>query len=413
MKKDTKETTLKKTKSIATGILLIMIVVYIAAKVYERTSPWVGFVRAFAEASMIGALADWFAVVALFRHPLGIPLPHTAIIPANKVRIGESLGEFVQSNFLTQDVIKEKLQSINVTEKVAQWLEIPKNSELIIDEVCLFIPRILDTLDDKDIRKFLANNISAAINSIEFTPSIIGNLLSILTSQNRHQILMDHVFVLARELFDTYKPDLKQKITRECPLWFVLLGGDTAIYNKVVKGMHETIEQFVTNPNHELRRKLDEEILMFVEKLKTTSEFKDKWEKFKEIISHHPTIKYYIDNVWDDIKKIIIRNFTNSESYIRIQLRKNIVSTARGLLQNTTILKKFNGWIEAITIGAITRHGHEISGMIAERIKKWDARTVTQKLELQVGRDLQYIRLNGTIVGGIVGLIIHTLSSFF
>lgn len=412
MKKDHKETNLKKTKSIATGILLVMIVVYIAAKVYERTSPWIGFVRAFAEASMIGALADWFAVVALFRHPLGIPLPHTAIIPANKDRIGESLGEFVQSNFLTQEVIKEKLQSLNVTEKIALWLENPKNSELIIDEVCLFIPRILDTLDDKDIRKFLSDNISSAINSIEFTPSIIGNFLSIFTSQNRHQILLDHVFVLVKELFDTYKPDLKQKISRECPLWFVLVGGDTAIYNKIVKGMHETLEQFVANPNHELRKKIDEEILMFVEKLKTTSEFKDTWEKFKAVISHHPTIKHYIDNVWEDIKKIIIRNFTNSESYIRIQLRKNIVATAKGLLQNTTLLQKINSWIEAVTMSAITRHGHEVSGMIAERIKKWDARTVTQKLELQVGRDLQYIRMNGTIVGGIVGVIIHALSSF-
>jgi uncharacterized membrane-anchored protein YjiN (DUF445 family) len=228
-----KEASLKKTRRFATSLLLLMVFVFLGAGFFEKNLPWLGYFRAFAEAAIVGALADWFAVTALFRHPLGLKLPHTAIIPTNKDRIGESLGKFVEKNFLTPEAISEKLKSADIAGKAADWLSHPRNTELAANEIGGFLPRFVDALNDDDVRRFIRKNVAAALRSLNLAP-LAGDFLGLLTSRNKHQELFDQALVLFSNLFENYKPVLRDRITQESGVLFLLVGGDTKLYEKIV-----------------------------------------------------------------------------------------------------------------------------------------------------------------------------------
>jgi len=421
IKNESKEVSLKKMKRGATGLLLLMVFVYIAAKHGEQTYAWLGYFRAFAEAAMVGAFADWFAVTALFRHPFGVswlrPIPfigpliynHTAIIPNNKDRIGESLGDFVEGHFLTPEAVRERLEAEDIAGRSAAWLANPDNSSFIVDEFCSFLPRILDAIDDKDIRRFIRENITSAVRSIEIAP-LAGNFLDTLTSNNKHQALFDEGLRLVNRLFEDYKPDLGRKITDETPWYLEILGVDTAIYNKVVKGIRETLRQVADNPDHELRKRFNEATLLFIENLKSSPAYKARGEAFKEDILLHPAVQQYLENVWVDMKAMVLDDIKKSDSVIRGRLKEAVTAIGRGLLRDEAVRQKINVWIQNAVIYTVSSHRNAISSLISSQVKKWDAKTLTGTLELQIGKDLQYIRINGTLVGGFVGLIIYLLS---
>ncbi len=409
IKDEHRESSLRKMKRLATGLLLLMTFIYFISKIFEKKYAWLGFIRASAEAAMVGALADWFAITALFRYPLGIPLPHTAIIPNNKDKIGESLGNFVQTNFLTVEAIKEKLQSFDIAGRGVKWLAHPENKNLIIDEFYTFIPKIFEATTDKDIKHFLDENISMAINSIELTPAA-GHFLDLLTSNNKHQILFDRALILVNRLFEEYKPVLRRKIKEESPLLFKLFNRDDKVYQKFINVIHETLDQIANNPGHELRKKFDKVAQEYIDKLKSSSEYKLKGEALKKEFIKNPVIQKYINNVRSDVKAAILRNVDNQDSYFRIKIKIAIETVVGGLLNDSKILQRINAWIQDVIVNFIGKHRNEIGSLITEKIKKWDAHTVTHKLELQVGRDLQYIRINGTIIGGFVGLLIYSVS---
>lgn len=402
-------------------MLLLMVFVYIAAKHGEQTYEWLGYIRAFAEAAMVGAFADWFAVTALFRHPFGVrwlqPIPfigpliynHTAIIPNNKDRIGESLGDFVEGHFLTPEAVRERLEAEDIAGRSASWLANSDNSSFIVDEFCSFVPRILDAVDDKDIRRFIRENITSAVRSIEIAP-LAGNFLDALTSNNKHQALFDEGLRLVNRLFEDYKPDLGRKITDETPWYLEILGVDTAIYNKVVKGIRETLRQVADNPDHELRKRFNEATLLLIENLKLSPDYKAKGEAFKEDILLHPTVQQYLENVWVDMKGMVLDDIKKPDSVIRGRLKEAVTAIGRGLLRDEAVRQKINVWIQNAVIYTVSSHRNAISSLISSQVKKWDAKTLTGTLELQIGKDLQYIRINGTLVGGFVGLIIYVLS---
>lgn len=404
-----REASLRKMKRLATGLLLLMTFVYFISKIYEKKYAWLGFIRASAEAAMVGALADWFAVTALFRYPLGIPLPHTAIIPTNKDKIGESLGNFVETNFLTVEAIEEKLQSFDIAGRGVKWLAHPENNNLIIDEFCTFIPKIFEAATDKDIKHFLDENISLAINSIELTPAA-GHFLDLLISNNKHKILFDRALILVNRLFEEYKPVLHRKIKEGSPLLFKLFNGDDKVYQKFVNAIHDTLDQIANNPGHALRKKFDKVTQEYIDKLKSSSEYKLKGEALKKEFIQNPVIQKYINNLRSNVKTAILTNVDNPHSYFRAKIKTAIETVVDGLLNDSKILQRINAWIQGVTVDFIGKHRNEIGSLITEKIKKWDAHTVTHKLELQVGRDLQYIRINGTIIGGFVGLLIYSVS---
>lgn len=412
MKDSHKEISLNKMKRLATGLFLLMAIVYFIARIAEGTYPWVSYIRAFAEAAMVGALADWFAVTALFRYPLGIRLPHTSIIPNNKNRIGESLGSFVESNFLTPESVKEKLEKIDIARKSAEWLAKPANSELIAGEFCSFIPSVLKAFDDKDIRHFVKENVTTAIRKTELAPSL-GHVLSILTSNNKHQVIFDQALRLAGQLFEEYRPALKEKITEESPWWLVLFNGDITFYNKIVSNVNEILNQLINDPKHELRIKFDKAIHEFIEKLKTSPEYKAKGEAIKDEILQNRAVQEYFANIWNDIKTMILNDIAKPDSSIKKNLKEAVAAIGNGLLRDEAVLSKINALIQNAIIGIITKYHSEIANLISEKVKNWDARTITNKIELEIGKDLQFIRINGTIIGGFVGLLIHFITLLF
>jgi len=407
-----KEASLRKTRRFATLLVILMCFIYLGSHFYEQTYSWLSFFRAFAEAAIVGALADWFAVTALFRHPFGLPLPHTAIIPTNKDRIGESLGNFVQKNFLTPEAIREKLQSLDIAGKSAHWLGTPKNSELITVEVCSFIPRVLDALNDEDVKGFIKKNAASALRSFNIA-TLTGEFFNLLTSHKKHQVLFDQAMVFVANLFDKYKPDLQSKIKQESNLVFVLLGGDTILYNKIVAVIGKTLEEVATDPDHEFRRKFDQVTENFIRELKSSSEYREKIEELRDDVLRNPAVASYLDNIWTDIKELILYDINNPKSVVRTRLKEAITAVYTAVLSDTHIREKLNYWVLNGVISTVSTHRNEISKIIADRVRKWDARTMSRKLELEVGRDLQYIRINGTVIGGCIGLLIHSISLVF
>jgi uncharacterized membrane-anchored protein YjiN (DUF445 family) len=413
MTEDTrKEASLKKSRRFATLLLLFMVLIFLTAGFFEKNMPWLGFFRAFAEAAIVGALADWFAVTALFRHPFGLRLPHTAIIPTNKDRIGESLGKFVEKNFLTPEGISEKLKSADIAGKTADWLSHPRNTERVANEIGDFLPRFLDGLNDKDVRLFIRKNTVAAVRSLNLAP-LAGNFLGILTSHNKHRELFDQALVLLSDLFENYKPTLQERITQESGIFFLLVGGDTKLYQKIVTVVGQTLAEISSDPGHEIRQKFDAVMEEFILKLKTSPEYSAKVDEIREEMLKNPVVSGYLEDVWTDIKESILKDLADPGSLVRARTKDIIRAIYLGTLTDAHIRERLNHWIQQAVINTVSRHRNEISNIIAEKVKKWDTGTMTRKLELEVGKDLQYIRINGTIIGGLIGLLIHVVSRFF
>lgn len=398
-------------KRLAGGLLLLMTVIFIGARLAETSIPWLGYIRAFAEAAMVGALADWFAVTALFRHPLGIPIPHTAIIPRNKDRIGESLGTFVQSNFLSPEVLSEKIASWNIAGKISQWLADDSNSTMLANKITGTVPDILNALKDEDVNHFIETNITSRIRAIEIAP-LAGNILTTLTADNKHQELFDAALRMAAEILDNNRQYIRDKIREESP-WYVPEFVDNKVYEKIITKAEQTLMEVNADPHHELRRKFHVATQEFIEKLRTSPEYKERGEQLKEELLNHPIVRQYFDRVWTDIKNRIIDDVNDPNSSIRAQIQKTVAGFGRGLANDEAMRDKINMWIREAALTVISSRRAEIAAIISDTVRRWDANTVTRKMELQVGKDLQYIRINGTVVGGLVGLLIHLLSQLF
>lgn len=409
---------LKKKKWLATGLLAVVTLVYFVSRYLEKRFSWHGFISAFSEAAMVGAIADWFAVTAIFRHPLGVPrglamriplLRHTAVIPENKERIGKSLGNFVEKNFLSPEVIIERLKSEDVAGQAARWLSAPHNTEFIADELCAFVPKMLGAIDDEDVRRFVRENLTAAAQRMELSAGA-GDLLEILTSKNKHHALFDEGIKYAKELFDEYKPALQKKISDGSGFVVKLFDGDVLLYNKFVTAVEKTIREAAIDPEHSLRKRFDEAISRLIKNLKEDPGYQTKGEEIKEEILSHPTVQRYLESVWSDWKALMLEDAKAPDSVIKARLKEALGAIGAGLLRDSAAKEKINLWIQEFAVTTVSRNRHAISGLIAEKVNKWDAKTITNTLEAEIGEDLQYIRINGTIVGGLVGLLIYTLS---
>lgn len=407
-----KKTSLRKMKLIATSLLGLMTSLFLVAHYFEKTVPGIDFLRAFAEAAMVGAFADWFAVVALFGHPLGLKLPHTAIIPRNKDRIGEGLGAFVQENFLTPEAISEKVRSADIAGAAAEWLSHPGNTERVADEVKALLPKMLDALGDEEVSDFIRDKAVLAVKSTDLV-SLAGDFLELLTTHDRHQMLFDQALMLIKDLFEKYKPHIQSRITRESNVFLVLLGGDTALYNKLVTVVTRTLDEVASNPNHELRKRYSEVMQDFITKLKTSPEYGAKVDEIREDVFNSPAVLRYFENVWSDIKIAVLADLSLPESVIRERTKEAILRVSMGALSDAYVRDRLNNWIRNALVDTLSRHREEISKLIADKVKEWDAWTVSRKLELEVGKDLQFVRINGTVIGGAVGLLIHAVSRLF
>lgn len=404
-----------RTRTLATGLLVAMVFVFAAARTFEAQYPALSWVRAFAEAAMVGALADWFAVVALFRHPLGIPIPHTAVIPARKNQIAHSLASFVQGNFLTAEKISEKLRKAEIARRLADWLSDEPNAALLARKLTSGIPRILDALDEDGMRKFLREQAVVQIRRVPLAP-VAGRLLGVLSENGRDQELLDQALRIARQAVGENEPLIKNKVAEELsaiPDWPVIAEAKVLISRslaeKIVEKVQGTLDDILRDPKHVVRAQFDERLEKFIADLKKSPEMAERAEQLKENFLGNATLIASLDALWTALKSEVLADLSKEDSRIHQQLAATIRQVGLALGNDDAFRAKLERWIDQMVQKALMSHGHQIGDMIRETVEGWDAKEVAEKLESQVGGDLQFIRINGTLVGGLVGLLIHAV----
>ena len=392
---------------IALALLLMMGVVLAATSFSVAAHPWTAWVRAFAEAAVVGAVADWFAVVALFRRPLGLPITHTAIIPNNKDRIGESLGRFVEENFLTPENVMQRLAGVNVAKAAGTWLAEPANSDRAAAGICAMVPRVLTMFQDEDVTQFLTRILLGELEKINLS-RVAGEALELVTSGEEYQALFDDAvegierLIAGNQALILEKFGEASKYTPE----FV----DRYVVDRFVRGIVRLLQDVIADPRHPLRMQFADSTRKLIEDLKTSPEMHARGAAIKVQIIEHLRTKPYYAALWNDIKNRILADVASDRSRLSKALSSLLNALGSGLARDEAMQGKLNQWLQGALETLMLAHRHQISLLITDVVKSWDAREVSAKIELEIGRDLQYIRLNGTLVGGCVGVLLHLLA---
>jgi uncharacterized membrane-anchored protein YjiN (DUF445 family) len=412
-KKDeaTRRAELARMKRVATGLLVVALAVFLAARYLESAHPWMGFVRATAEAAMVGGLADWFAVTALFRRPLGLPIPHTAIIQTQKERIGRVLGNFVQNHFLSKDVLALRLTSMRVAERAARWLSAPENGERLARHLAVGVAHAVQTIPESEVRALIQESAVTRLRAMQLAP-LLGNLLSVVATDQRHQVLLDEALRLAGDALERNRDELRQKIREESP-WWVPGAVDHAFQRRLESASQRLIDEVQTDPQHPLRLKFDTAFRDFVERLKHSPEISAKAEALKSDLLNHPAVAEFAASLWERARLAAERFGADSDDRALEPLSRGISAVGNSLLAKPERLAELDDLLTNFAASVLERHRHEVGGLIAETVRQWDPEAAADRLELAVGRDLQFIRLNGTLVGGLAGLIIYSVSLLF
>ena len=399
---------LRRMKATATGLLVVVSIVFLLARWGEETYSWLGYVRAFAEAAMVGALADWFAVTALFRHPLGVPIPHTAIIPNRKDQIGDSLGEFVQSNFLTREVLSERLASAQAGKRLGAWLAEPVNAARAGGAVADALRGTLQVIDDRDVSDGLERLVAQRVRTIPVAP-LVGRAIDLAIEGGHQEQLLDAVLVGLDGFLDDNKPALRGRLQTESP-WWVPEPIDDRIFNKMFTGVQNFLHDVHDNPDHEVRASINERLAAFAERLRADPELLKRGEELKDELLVHPEVRAWLGRLWGDLKRTTLHATMHPDSELRQRIDTSLAQLGRRLEADPELQVKVDDWLVG-TIGYLVDHYRgEVAELISGTVAKWDGKATSRRLELQVGRDLQFIRINGTIVGGLAGLLIYTAS---
>jgi uncharacterized membrane-anchored protein YjiN (DUF445 family) len=399
---------LKVMKRVATGLLLLALIVFVVARWLEPQYPWLGFIRATAEASLVGGLADWFAVTALFRKPLGLPIPHTAIIQTQKDRIGQVLANFVQNHFLSRDVLTTKLRSMQLSERVARWLSDPEHSTSIARHLAVGVAQAVQTLPEADARDLIRESAMARLQALQLAP-VLGNLLSAVATDDRHQSLLDEALRLVRDALETNREDLRQKIREESPWWIPGIIDDE-FHRRILTAAHTLIEEVAADRQHPLRLKFDVAFRDFVDRLKHSPKVIARTEELKEDLLGHPMVEEFAATLWDRARRAAARFSSEGDGAAIQPLARGISALGDSLLDNDQRRAELDDFVTDFIAALVEQHRHEVGDLIAQTVRRWDPEVAAQRIELAVGRDLQFIRLNGTLVGGLAGLVIYTVS---
>lgn len=406
-----KEAELQRMKLLATTLFWIFTAIFITVSLYGGNALWIGFVKATSEAAMVGAIADWFAVTALFRHPLGLKIPHTAIVPNRKDSIGQALGHFVKSNFLSVEVIADKLRSLKISHQIAGWLSRPENSHHLAGYVAIGLGAMVQVMKDEDIQDLIQQSITHQVRNTQIAP-LLGNLLSLLTAGNRRRELVQGMIKLVADLLEENREALQERISEETP-WWLPKNIDRAIYQKILEATDRTLQEVRRNPDHALHDKFEGLLNSFIDDLKHSPDVLEREAGIKEELLQDPQVQDFSSSLWVDLKAALINYSTNPNADAQQPIQAALTRLGQALLRDEGMLAKVDGWVEEAALYIVTNYGHEAEQLIAQTIRNWDAEETSRKIELHVGRDLQFIRINGTLVGGLVGFFIHAVSLLF
>lgn len=392
----------------AAGLLILAAIAFAVSHYLSAQYPWLGWVQAFSEAAMVGGLADWFAVTALFRHPLGIPIPHTAIIPARKDRVGEVLGAFVERNFLNRHVIERRLLEARLGERLAKFLSDPANSRAVARHAARGLVAAAESMHDEDVQSMIDSAILERIRAARVAP-FIGRGLSLITAGNRHQELLDEGIRLASRAVTENEDIIRKRIEAETP-WWIPGAIDEKILRKIVKGIERTLKEVGDDVNHPIRQRFDAALGKFIDDLHNSPEVMERAEQLKEELLSADAVRHFSSSIWADTKAALVRRAERAEETDVDTISNGLARLGAAILDDPDLLERVDGWLRNGVLGLAERYQSEVSELIANTVRGWDPTATSQRIELAIGRDLQFIRINGTVVGGLVGLVLYAIT---
>jgi uncharacterized membrane-anchored protein YjiN (DUF445 family) len=395
----------------ATGLLIGACIIFLITRWLEPTYPWLAIVRATAEASMIGGLADWFAVTALFKHPLGLKIPHTAIIPTRKDRVGVTLGAFVQRNFLNRDVIVAKLHTLNASERLARWMVEPENARQLARQIARALGAAANTLRDEDVEELITKTVVGRVKKTQVAP-MLGRMLSVLTAENRHQGLLNDVIRLTAKGIAENHDLIRDRVEKESP-WWIPGVVDDRIANRIVIALERTMEAVHADPDHPLRHRFDAAIDEFIVKLQASPDVILRAEQIKEEVLSAEAVRGFSASLWSDTKTAILGLADDPDGFKPEAIQRGLAAFGDAILRDPVLMEKLDGWLIDAVVAIVERYQNEVGELIAATVKRWDPMATSRRIELAIGRDLQFIRINGTLVGGLAGMLLFLLQRVF
>ena len=398
----------------ATLLLVVMAAVFLGAHQMLGVHPAWGYVHAFAEAAMVGGLADWFAVTALFRHPLGIPIPHTAIIPENKDRIADTMAEFLRSNFLTPVVVARRVREMNVAQAAGDFLAKRGDTtegRLRAGAASLFV-ELLESLDPDRLGMQVKAGLARQVEKIDIAP-LLGRMLEAAIAENRHQPLMDGMIRWAGLTLEDNEDMVRDMVQQRANSVIRWTGLDGKLANSVLDGLYRLLAEILVNPEHPLRGKVQEGLDKLAHDLQHDPATRARVEKLKNDMLANPAVSDWWMGVWERLRLSLIASIRNPDKAMEGQLGHSLAELGETLRGDPALQVQVNRFARRTLVGVVNRYGEQIVSLVSTTVKSWDASTVTGRIESAVGRDLQFIRINGTLVGGLVGVVIHALTEAF
>ena len=401
---------LRRMRWVATGMLVAMAATYSVSRALDDRHPTFGFIRAFAEAAMVGGLADWFAVTALFRHPLGIPIPHTAIVPNNKDRIGETLAVFLKQNFLIPRLIARKMRSVDVAGAMGRFLAEPTGGEGRLRlGASRMIADALAALDQDRLGGMVKSALADRIRELDLAP-LLGQALTAAMADGRHQPILDGIVKFSAGALEDNEQLIHQMVHDNSGALVRLTGIDEAIANRIVAGLAKLIGEMAEQGDHPLRAKAEEALTQLALDLQNDPVMQARVARVRDEIMDNAAVKRWLDGLWEQGRTALLKAARNPETVLAGRIGELLKQLGQMLAEDARLKTMINRFARRIAVGAIDSYGDNALRLVSDTIRSWDAQTITDRLENTVGRDLQYIRINGTLVGGLVGLIIHTVS---
>lgn len=396
---------MRRMRAVATGLLIAMAALFVATTWWLPTSPWTDAARAFAEAALIGGLADWFAVTALFRRPLGLPIPHTAIVPRRKNEIGRALARFIRDHFLVRDAVERRLARAALANRLGAWLEQPGHAERVSHDLAHALSWALAADGGGDFRGALGSTLRAAFEQVP-TARALGTLLEVLTSGSRADLLIDQLVAFARSTLDEHRVSLRVRIHEQSPWWLPKFV-DQEIYDKLTGEIEALLAAMAADPTHPARLDVKARLDSLKHAFATDAEFAAKTQSLQEGLVQHPAVRAYVAEIWQRFGAELRTALGTADSPLRVGIERELVAFGARLRDDAATAAQLDRWLHDLLLYVVDNYRDPLSEIVSETIERWDAAETSRRIELNIGRDLQFIRVNGTLVGGLVGLLLY------
>jgi uncharacterized membrane-anchored protein YjiN (DUF445 family) len=389
----------------ATALLLVMAVVYVGVTWFATPSPYLGAIRAFAEAALVGGLADWFAVTALFRRPLGLPIPHTGVVPARKNEIGRALARFIRDHFLVREAVERRLSRTNLAARLAGWLEEGDNAARVSRDVGLGLAWALHEDGGGELRGALAATVRSAFDDVPVNRAV-GTVLEVLTTGERADLIIDQLVAFGRSELEKNRVMIRVRIHEQSPWWLPKFI-DQEIFDKIVGGLEELLEAMASDPQHPARGEIKERLKAMQDALAADPQLAAKSRALKDEIVTHPAVRSYALELWQRLRGELVGQLSDAASPLAQGLTREIAALGARLRSDAKLAAELDEWLKELLLHVVDNYRDPLSEIVSETIESWDAQATSRRIELNIGTDLQFIRVNGTLVGGLVGLAIY------